>query len=112
MATIQFKDVDFFGLKLLDKENCRFCVRSGKAFMYINNQRFDFEDTPATTEITKFGLDFEAVNMDTSKDVTVEGFIFFWQKESFYAAAIIDLKRKHPPIVIRAGDALKEIENE
>lgn len=106
---IAFKDVDFFALRLLDKKDCRFCVRSGKAFMYVDNQRYDFEDTPDSKEVTKFGSDFEAVNMDTTKDVTVEGFILFWQKESFYAVAIIDHKRKHAPIALRFGDALEEL---
>lgn len=109
MAAIAFKDMDFFSLKLLNRKNCRLCVRSGKAFMYVDNQRYDFEDTPDSQEITKFGADFEGVNMDVSKDITVEGFIFFWQNESYYAVAVIEHNRKHPPIALRFGDALKEL---
>lgn len=108
---IKFKDVDFFGLKLLSNKDCRFCVRSGTAFMYIDNQRFDFENTPQEFDVTKYTLTIEAVNMDLSKDVTVEGFIYFWQSEEYYAAAIIDNKRKHSPMIIRAGNSLEEMEN-
>lgn len=111
-SSIRFEELDFFGVRLLSKKDCRVYVRSGKAYMYIDNQRYDFGDTPPVTDTTKFGLDFEVTAIDASKDVTVDGFFYFWQKEQYYCAAIIDHKRKHPPMIIRAGDSLSELENE
>lgn len=105
MTTINLSEMDYLGCKLSNRASARFYVRSGKAFLYLDNQRFNIDHVPAVV-----GTDFEFGTLDPSKqlkdldlkkELTLHGTVNFWEGGLFYAYFFVDDKRKHQPIALR-----------
>lgn len=100
---LQRSELDFFICKRFENKKAAFYVRNGKAFMYVENEKVEMDivdpDEPEDPEYPRLGL---------TKDIKLEGFLYFYQNEQYYGLAFIDGKRKHPAIGIKFGNGLEE----
>ena len=102
-TVIQQADLDFFICKRFENKKASFYVRDGKAFMYVGNEKVEMnQDDPDEMQ------DPQYKQLSLTKDIKLEGFLFFYQNEQYYGLTFIDGKRKHAPIGIKFGNGLEE----
>lgn len=106
---IDFDDVDFFGAKILDGKEAAFYVRDGQPFMYVDGQRFDFNNESEDDSKHLEGPNGITMSkLDVSKEIQEEGRIWMWQKEEYYVLCFLSHERCSPPKILKAGNALQE----
>lgn len=105
--SVNFRELDFFQYKLLAGKEASFYVRDGRSFMYVGAEKYEFDKSDNSAEKCSIG-NFDAEIIDESKDLALKGFIWLWQKDEYYALVFFDHTKKHPPIAIKFGNALKE----
>lgn len=106
---IDFDDVDFFGAKLLDGKDADFYVRDGQPFMYVDGERFDFNnESEADSEPLEGPNGIRMSKLDVSRDMKEEGHLWMWQKEEYYVLCFLSHEKGSPPKILKAGNALQE----
>lgn len=99
----QRSELDFFICKRFENKKATFYIRDGKSFMYVGNEKVEMDEVdPNEPE------DPEYPRVVLSKDIKLEGFMYFYQNEQYYGLVFIDGKRKHAPIAIKFGNGLEE----
>jgi len=109
MEHLNFSDIDHIGAKLLDRTDARLCVRNRKAFIYINNQRFNISDTLAVLDVKNDSPNIASriSDMKVDKDITIHGVLHLWDKGGVNGLYLIDDNRKFPPVVLRFNEVVK-----
>lgn len=96
-------DLDFFVCKRFEDKKAVFYVRDGQAFMYVGAEKIIIDDG---TETEEHDPDYSI--LDLTKDIKLDGFLFFYQNEQYYGLAFIHNQRQHPAIGIKFGNGLEE----
>lgn len=113
MADIKHSELDFFKCKLLGDKEATCYIRDGEMFFYIGNDKLVLDSNNVITdEESEFIVGdtiIKSVKTDLSKESKTPGFFWFWQDESYYGLTFFDNKQKRDPIVLKIGDANKEI---
>lgn len=105
--TTDFSKLDFFHHKILAGKDAKFYVRDGRSFMYVAQDRYDF-DNPSKDDLGMQIGHIEASPINVNKNIALNGFIWLWQNEEYYALVFFDDSRSHPPIALKFGNALLE----
>jgi len=96
-SVITVADMDFFQLKLLHEKEADFYTKDGLAFFYIGGQKYCCGESNPHNKGLKDGI-------------KASGPIIFWQREEYWVLSFLDRKKKLRPVVMRAGNVLRELE--
>ncbi|QBZ70690.1 hypothetical protein pETSU_109 [Edwardsiella phage pEt-SU] len=103
---IEFESVDYAGCKLLVNSQAKVMIRKGKAFVYINDVKYDLpnlsDNERAVDEEIKPGVMTQ--NLDYSKDFTFEGVFMMFQNTKGYVCFVMKQDRRELPVVIRMAE--------
>lgn len=102
--------LDFFQIKMLEGKQGTLYIRDGKAYIYQGSDKYHLTEGFVGEYVPRAENAVIADKpMDLSKDVKVEGFFWLYQNEEHFAMAFIDSTRKHPALLLRAGNALDSL---
>lgn len=108
MADISLTTMGPDKCKPLDRQSGRFFVRSGKAFVYINDQRYSVDHVPAVMDPDfdegVFDPHKSVSDLNLRKDIAINGSVHFWGMGNVYALFFVDDTRKHNPIALRFAE--------